>query len=310
MTDARLLFAGTPEFARSSLEALVDAGLVPVAVLTQPDRPAGRGKKLTPSPVKVCAEAHGIPVLQPATLKDPQIVEELASLEPDLMIVAAYGLLLPQAVLEVPRMGCLNVHASLLPRWRGAAPIQQAILSGDEDTGICLMQMDEGLDTGAVYACASLAIGEAETAGELHDRLAVLGGTLLVSELAGILAGDTMAVPQDDEAATYAGKIRKHDARLDWSASATDLARRTRAYNPAPGAWFELDGERVKCWRAVAIDDAKGPPGVVLNADKKGVDVGCGDGALRLLEVQRPGRRKIAAAAFADQLPLTGKRFD
>jgi methionyl-tRNA formyltransferase len=207
-------------------------------------------------------------------------------------------------------MGCLNVHASLLPRWRGAAPIQQAILSGDEETGICLMQMDKGLDTGAVYACRSLTIGDTETAGELHDRLAALGAELLVSELAGILAGNTAAVPQDDDLATYAGKIRKDDARLDWSASAEELARRARAYNPVPGAWFELDGERIKVWRATAIPDASVPPGVVIEAGKQGIDVGCGDGALRLLEVQRPGRRKITADAFADQLPLVGKRLD
>ena len=306
----RVVFAGTPDFSVPALQALLDSRHSVVAVYTQPDRPAGRGRKLLASPVKQLAERHRLPVYQPQSFKDAEARQQLAALQADLMIVVAYGLILPQAVLDLPRLGCVNLHASLLPRWRGAAPIQQAILSGDEETGVCLMQMDKGLDTGAVYTCRSLTIGETETAGELHDRLAALGGELLVSELGGILAGDTAAVPQDDDVATYAGKIRKDDARLDWSESATALARRVRAYNPVPGAWFELDGERIKVWRAAAIQDAGGPPGVVLDAGKQGVDVGCGDGALRLLDVQRPGRRKIAADAFADQLPLAGKRLD
>ena len=310
MTAARLLFAGTPDFARAALEALVDAGHVPVAVLTQPDRPSGRGRKLTPSPVKELAVERDIPVMQPVTLKDPHVVGEIAALEPDIMIVAAYGLVLPEAVLEVPRLGCLNVHASLLPRWRGAAPIQQAILNGDEETGICLMQMDAGLDTGPVYASAAIDIGPEETAGELHDRLAELGASLLVERLPGIIAGKLAPGAQDEEQATYAGKIRNEDAKIDWSLPATTLHRKIRAYNPAPGAWFELAGERIKCWSATVLDDVDGPPGVVQQSGSDGIDVTCGEDALRLSALQRPGRRRVTAAEFAAQADYAGKRLD
>lgn len=310
MSAAKLLFAGTPDFALASLAALVDHDFAPVAVLTQPDRPAGRGKKLAASPVKRYALEQGLPVLQPATLRDPGVADDLSALQPDLMIVAAYGLLLPQTVLDLPRRGCLNVHASLLPRWRGAAPIQQAILAGDEETGVCLMQMEAGLDTGPVFASRAVAIGANETAGELHDRLALLGGALLVDQLPAILAGECTAVPQDDARATYAGKIRTADARLDWSADAAALQRRVRAYNPVPGAWFEAGGERVKCWSAetLAGTDAAAA-GTVLGAGRQGIDVACGQGALRLTELQRPGRRRIRAAEFTAQLDLTGRQL-
>jgi methionyl-tRNA formyltransferase len=282
----------------------------PVAVLTQPDRPAGRGKKVTASAVKVYALEQDIPVWQPASLRDQQVVDDIAELKPDLMIVAAYGLILPQAVLDIPRMGCINVHASLLPRWRGAAPIQQAILNGDKETGICLMQMEAGLDTGPVYASASIDIGTDETAGELHDRLAILlGGELLVDTLPAVLQGALEPVVQDDEAASYAAKIRKHDAVIDWSAPADEIHRKIRAYNPVPGAAFDFGGERIKCWKADVLDDVEGPGGVVLQAGKEGIDVTCGRGALRLLEVQRPGRRRISAAEFAAQTSLSGKRL-
>ena len=310
MNAAKLLFAGTPDFACASLAALVDAGYLPDVVLTQPDRPAGRGKKLTASPVKHFALEHDIPVWQPATLRDPQIVEDIAGLEPDLIIVAAYGLILPQAVLDIPRLGCLNVHASLLPRWRGAAPIQRAILNGDSETGICLMQMEAGLDTGPVYSCATIEIGQNETAGELHDRLAKLGGDLLTEKLPSILAGELEAVPQDESSATYAGKIQTQDAAIDWSAPASEIQKKIRAYNPVPGAWFDLAGERVKCWKAEALDDVDGPAGVVLQADKAGIDVTCGSGALRMHEVQRPGQSRLYAAEFAAQADLAGKRLD
>jgi methionyl-tRNA formyltransferase len=310
MSAAKLLFAGTPDFALASLRALVDAGYLPDAVLTQPDRPAGRGKKLTRSPVKAYATEEDIPVLQPATLRDAHVVEELAALEPDLIVVAAYGLLLPQAVLDIPARGCLNVHASLLPRWRGAAPVQQAILAGDDETGVCLMQMEAGLDTGPVFASAAIEIGAQETAGELHDRLAALGGELLVRHLPDILSGRCTATHQDDALATYAGKIRKDDARLDWREDATTLGRKVRAYDPVPGAWFDYADERIKCWRAEVLDDVEGPAGVVLQAGKQGIDVTCGRGALRLLELQRPGRRRISAAEFTAQLDLGGKRLD
>jgi methionyl-tRNA formyltransferase len=309
MTAARIVFAGTPEFALASLEALVDADMAPVTVMTQPDRPAGRGRKLTASPVKTYALEHDIPVWQPVTLKDPDAVDHLSSLQPDLMVVAAYGLILPQAVLDVPRRGCLNVHASLLPRWRGAAPIQRSILAGDSRTGVCLMQMEAGLDTGPVFACAATPIDADESAGELYDRLAMMGGELLVDKIPDILAGTIEPSPQDDDAATYAGKLNKQEARIDWLDAAADIALQVRAYNPAPGAWFELGDERVKCWRAVALDHVEGPAGVVIQAGKDGIDVTCGSGALRLLEVQRAGRKRVSAGELAAQLDLSGKRL-
>jgi methionyl-tRNA formyltransferase len=309
MSAARIVFAGTPDFALESLRRLVESGNIPVAVLTQPDRPAGRGKQLTASPVKEFALDQDIPVLQPVTLRDPDAVAEIAALDADLLIVAAYGLLLPQTVLDLPRSGCLNVHASLLPRWRGAAPIQHAILAGDAETGVCLMHMEAGLDTGPVYVSESTSIGDEETAGELHDRLARLGADLLVDKLEAILRGDLEAKQQDEIGATYASKIRRQDAALDWTRPAAEIARAVRAYNPVPGAWFELDGESIKCWQARVLDDGESPPGVVLDAGKDGVDVACGEGVLRLLEVQRPGRRRVTAAEFAAQNSLVGKRL-
>lgn len=309
MSAARIVFAGTPDFALESLRRLVESGNTPVAVLTQPDRPAGRGKQLTASPVKEYALGQDIPVLQPVTLRNPEAVAEIAALDADLLIVAAYGLLLPQTVLDLPRSGCLNVHASLLPRWRGAAPIQHAILAGDAETGVCLMHMEAGLDTGPVYVSESTSIGDEETAGELHDRLARLGADLLVDKLEAILRGDLEARPQDESGANYAGKIQRQDAALDWTRPAAEIARAVRAYNPVPGAWFELDGESIKCWQARALDDGASPPGVVLDAGKDGVDVACGEGVLRLLEVQRPGRRRVTAAEFAAQASLVGKRL-
>jgi len=306
----KVLFAGTPEFARVSLEALLDTNIVPLAVLTQPDRAAGRGRKIVESPVKTLALARGIPVLQPATLKDPGVVAELGAFAADLIVVAAYGLLLPQSVLDLPRRGCLNVHASLLPRWRGAAPIQAAILAGDGETGISLMHMEAGLDTGPVYASQALRIGDTETAGELHDRLAVLGGELLVGQLESIVAGRVATMPQDDSRATYAGKFGSQDALLDWRQPAIMLARRVRAYNPAPGAWFELDGERIKCWSAVVCECPDGRPGEVISADKNGVTVVCGDDALCMQAFQRPGRKPIKAGELATQLDLVGARLD
>ncbi len=308
-----MLFAGTPAFALASLRALVDAGIVPLAVLTQPDRPSGRGRRHSASPVKEYALGIGVPVLQPATLKDRGVRAELAAFEADVLVVAAYGLILPQPVLDLPRRGCLNVHASLLPRWRGAAPIQAAILAGDAQSGISLMQMEAGLDTGPVYASAALDIGRTETAGELHDRLAQLGGELLLAHLADILAGRLAAAPQDDALATYAGKIETADAVLDWQRPAGDLERRVRAYNPVPGARFFLDGELVKCWRATAIGTAGGAgdsePGDVVAAGRDGVDVACSEGVLRLTEVQRAGRRRISGGELAAQQPLQGRRL-
>ncbi len=308
MTSPKIIFAGTPDFALASLQALVAAGYEPCAVLTQPDRPAGRGKQLTASPVKTFAEAQGIPVLQPATLRDEEPVKMLADLQPDIMIVAAYGLILPQAVLDVPRAGCLNVHASLLPRWRGAAPIQAAILAGDSQTGVCLMQMEAGLDTGPVFACAPVDIGAHESAGELHDRLAAAGGELLVTHLEDILAKGLEATPQDDAHATYAPKIRPADAQLDWQLDAAELERMVRAYDPVPGAWFMAGDERTKCRDARQVD-GDAAPGTVLAAGPEGIVVACGQGALRLGTLQRPGKRAVTAAEYAAQIDLSGRQL-
>jgi methionyl-tRNA formyltransferase len=304
MTSPRVLFAGTPDFALASLVALVDANMVPDAVLTQPDRPAGRGKRMTASPVKRYADEKNIPVLQPQSLRDPASVAALRALNPDVLIVAAYGLILPQDVLDIPTLGCLNVHASLLPRWRGAAPIQAAILADDPTTGISLMSMTAGLDCGPVYIDEAIAIGKHETAGELHDRLAQLGGRLLVANLEEIFAGKLLPTAQDESLATYAGKIRSADARIDWTFTADDIVRCVRAYNPVPGAWFTMSDERVKCWRAESRaqdDDERAVPGTVLSAGADGIAVACGNGVVMLQALQRPGKGRISARDFAAQ---------
>ena len=307
MTQPTLLFAGTPDFARASLEALLEAGFRPAAVLTQPDRPAGRGRQPKPSPVKTFALQHELPVLQPASLKGSDEQALIEEFEPDLMIVAAYGLILPQAVLDIPRLGCLNVHASLLPRWRGAAPIQAAILEGDATTGISLMQMEAGLDTGPVYATAEIGIGDEETAGELHDRLAALGGELLAARLGEILEGRLAATAQDDAQSSYAGKIGRDDARIDWVLPAETVGRRVRAYNPVPGAWFVAGDEAVKCWQVAVLPSLSGEPGQVLEAGRHGVVVACGTGAVCLKSLQRPGKRRITGGEYAAQAELGGR---
>jgi methionyl-tRNA formyltransferase len=309
MTESRVVFAGTPEFARASLQALVDSGVTPVAVLTQPDRPAGRGKQLKASPVKEYALEQGIEVLQPETLRDDETVAQIEALDADIMIVAAYGLLLPQRVLDIPRVGCLNVHGSLLPRWRGAAPIQAAILAGDQQTGVCLMSMTAGLDSGPVFVSESIDIGDDESAGELHDRLAAAGGKLLVNNLRGIIDGALQAEHQDDKAATYARKIKTEDARIDWQKPAAELARLVRAYNPVPGAYFMFDDQRIKCWQAIETSSADAAPGSVLAAGPDGVVVACGKDALRLLELQRPGKNRVNAAQFSANTELAGRQL-
>ena len=309
MTAARVLFAGTPEFALASLQALTGSGIMPLAVLTQPDRPAGRGKRLTASAVKRFALEHGIEVLQPTTLKDPEAVAQISAFEPDILVVAAYGLILPQGVLDIPAKGCLNVHASLLPRWRGAAPIQAAILAGDAETGVSLMSMTAGLDCGPVFVEEALAIGAEETAGELHDRLADLGGELLVRHFEAILDGELDAVEQDDALATYAGKISKQDARLDWQRPAAELHRQVRAYNPVPGAFFLLDDTPVRCWRAGIVAGATGSPGDVLSAGRDGIVVACGQDGLRLDSLQRAGKRPVTGSEFAGSVAMTDRRL-
>jgi len=309
MSGRRILFAGTPNFALASLRALCDSGVTPLAVFTQPDRPAGRGRKLKASPVKEFALSKEIAVRQPESLKDTDVVKEISELQADLMIVAAYGLILPQAILDLPKHGCLNVHASLLPRWRGAAPIQAAILAGDEETGISLMQMTAGLDSGPVFAQQSVQIGETESAGELLDRLALLGGEMLCEQLPDILDGKLEAEPQDENSVTYAGKIRKSDAAMNWRKSATELLREVRAYKPVPGAFFDLDGEQIKCWSAEIADGQSGTVGTVISAGRDGIDVACGEGVLRMLELQRPGRGRISAGEFTDQTSIMGRRL-
>ena len=309
MNTPNVIFAGTPDFAVASLKALVESGVTPIAVLTQPDRPAGRGKRLSASPVKQFAEDLGIPVLQPGSLRDASVVAELEAMRPDLMVVAAYGLLLPQDVLDIPRAGCLNVHASLLPRWRGAAPIQAAILAGDEKTGVCLMSMDAGLDSGPVYSSDTITIGDNETAGELHGRLADLGGRALANHVDEIISGRLEATAQDASCATYAGKIKTDDAAIDWQHPASEIVRQVRAFNPVPGAWFMHGDERIKCWRAKPIAGVDAPPGTVVAAGQEGIVVSCGDGALSLESLQRPGKRAVSAGEFANQVDMVGRRL-
>jgi len=295
----RIVFAGTPAFAVPSLRAAASRNEV-VAVYTQPDRPAGRGRALTPSPVKLEALKRGIPVLQPETLKSQLSRDALRALQPDLLIVVAYGLILPQSILDIPRHGGWNVHASLLPRWRGAAPIQRAIEAGDTETGICLMQMEKGLDTGPVLLPSPLPIGATETGGELHDRLAELGAQVLSDGLGLLRAGmRPVPQPQPEHGVTYAHKIEKREAKLDWSQPAKRLADKVRAFNPWPMAEAEIAGERVRIHGATALPLAHGQaPGTVLFAGRDGIDIACGEGALRIRALQREGGKAIAAADY------------
>jgi methionyl-tRNA formyltransferase len=310
----RIVFAGTPEFAARHLAALNSSQHRLVAVYTQPDRPAGRGKKLQASPVKQLAQAAAIPVFQPASLRNEDARLALAALQPDVMVVVAYGLILPQAVLDIPRLGCLNVHASLLPRWRGAAPIQRAIEAGDRETGVTIMQMDAGLDTGAMLAVSRCPIDAASTAASLHDRLAALGAPLLLQVLDELESYQRAARAQDDHLATYADKIRKEEALVDWQADAAVLARRVAAFNPFPVCYSLLNGERVRLWGASAqpLPGQVAAPGTILRADSHGLLVACGNGALLLQRLQLPGGRAMAVADLLNsraELLAAGERF-
>lgn len=292
----KVVFAGTPEFAAVSLEALLSRSDHEVlAVLTQPDRPAGRGKKLTASPVKVLAQAHGIPVWQPENLKGDETASQLEALAPDVMVVVAYGLIIPQRILDVPRYGCINVHGSLLPRWRGAAPIQRAIAAGDTESGVGIMQMEAGLDTGPVLLERRCPITPEDTGGSLHDRLAELGADALVDALQDLPGLRTRARPQPAEGVTYAHKLTKDDAQLDFSLPATVLANRVRAFNPWPVAWTAWQGAPLRVWAATAVA-GEGDPGQVLAVRDDAIDVACGEGALRLAEIQLPGKKALPVA--------------
>ena len=315
MKPLRLLFAGTPDFAVPCLAALLDAGHEVIGVYTQPDRPAGRGRKLQMSPVKALALDRGILVYQPESLKrDPEAVEQLRALGADLMVVVAYGLLLPTSVLEAPRLGCVNVHASLLPRWRGAAPIQRAILAGDAETGVCIMRMEAGLDTGPVYHRVATPIERQETGGTLHDRLAELGARALVEALPGIAEGSRAPEAQDDALATYAHKLSKDEATIDWSAPAIDIERQVRAFDPWPVAQTSLEGATLRIWSAEAeSEDAAGDsaaPGTVVGADRTGIRVATGAGRLCVTRLQPAGKKPMSAADYLNARHLDGARFD
>ncbi len=304
----KIIFAGTPQFAASALAALIKEHQI-IAVLTQPDRPAGRGMQLTASPVKQLALQHGLRVWQPATLKTEEIQRSIAALQADVMVVAAYGLILPKAVLQLPRYGCLNIHASLLPRWRGAAPIQRAILAGDRETGITIMQMDEGLDTGDMLLRKACPIEEHDTARILHDKLADLGASCILETLHLLQQSRLTPIRQDEKAACYAAKLLKSEAQIDWRQDACQLERAIRAYNPYPVSQARLNGIAIKIWQATLVAGLRDEPGKVIEADSSGIVVACGKDALRLEKFQRPGGKPQTAAQFLQATPLKAGNF-
>jgi methionyl-tRNA formyltransferase len=306
ISPLRIVFAGTPAFAVPALERLIGKGFAPLAVVTQPDRQAGRGRKMQSSPVKLAALTAGIEVRQPASLKDADFCGWLRQLRPDLLVVVAYGQILPGEVLHVPAYGCWNIHASLLPRWRGAAPIQRAIEAGDAETGVCIMQMDAGLDTGAVLERCSTAIMPDDTGGSLHDRLAELGANALLGCVQRLQAGTLPApVAQEKTGISYAAKLEKAEAELEWTTDAATLARRVRAFNPWPMAWCDIGGERTRITAAVALPGSRGQiPGSVVHSGASGIDIATANGVLRILRLQRPGGVELSATEYLSAVRL------
>ncbi len=309
MSSLKIIFAGTPDFAASALSALIQSEHEIVAVYTQPDRPAGRGRKLRASPVKEVALEHDIPVFQPVNLKEIETQDKLRSFNADVMVVAAYGLILPQVVLDIPRLGCLNIHASLLPRWRGAAPIQRAIAAGDKESGITIMQMNAGLDTGDILSLSVTPISNKDSGGDLHDRLAEMGATAILDTLDKLDSNQLTPLKQDDSLATYAHKLDKKEAIINWQNTADEIDRMIRAFNPWPVAFTYLNDKPLRIWQAQVLEqNSTEEAGTVIACDKKGIDISCGDGTLRLLKLQPSGSKAMDVAAFmnghAKQLPV------
>ncbi|SCZ86264.1 methionyl-tRNA formyltransferase [Nitrosomonas mobilis] len=308
----KILFAGTPIFAATALDAMLAASFPVDLVLTQPDRAAGRGLKMQASAVKQLAQQHNLPLLQPLSLKSAELEAQLHAATPDVMIVAAYGLILPATLLQIPRYGCINIHASLLPRWRGAAPIQRAILAGDQETGITIMQMDNGLDTGAILSRHPISIAPNETTATLHDKLAILGGTSIVATLQDLVGGKLTLTPQAETSASYAAKISKSEAAIDWTLNASHIERKIRAFNPYPGAFSSLAGNPIKIWQTSVVDpdSFSGMPGKIIHVASDGIAVACGHGTLRIEILQPAGGKKLTAAQFmAGHAFSIGDRF-
>lgn len=302
-----IIFAGTPDFAVAPLQALIESEHTVVAVYTQPDRPAGRGQKLTPSPVKQCALEHNIPVLQPVTLKDETAQQTLAEHNADLMVVVAYGLILPKAVLDAPRLGCINIHGSILPEWRGAAPIQRSIEAGDVETGVTIMQMDVGLDTGDMLLIEKTPISTEDTAQTIHDRLSTLGAKAMMQVISQLENGTANPIPQEDSRATYAHKMSKAEAEINWTESAQTLSQRIRAFNPWPVCFTQLDGKPLRIWMAHATtENTHAEAGTIVKTDKQGLWVSTGDSLLCVTELQPAGKKRMNAADFANSRPLEG----